>query len=233
MRGSRKINKKWIWLTSFSMAILMVSGCGASADSEPTQTESNAETDSNQNTKTKDDELTRDDEIANEKNEIAEITEEVTVNEIIDGDTIVVINQDGEEETVELLLIETPEDIPEDTTSQQFGKQATDLAKFQLEGANVLLERGNPDKDENGHTLGHIWFNTTEGPENYAASPLLRGLAKVVTNDESNNKYLDEFREYEQQAKDEAKEEVGDFPLNIWSVEGYVTEDGFDQSLDF
>ncbi|WP_257834828.1 thermonuclease family protein [Salipaludibacillus agaradhaerens] len=224
------MKKRYFWLASAAVAIVMISGCGQSTTNESTQNEPKSETDVNQNNEIEE-ELTRDDEIMNENAEIAEITEEVTVSSVIDATTIVVINQEGEEETVKLLLIETPENIPEEGLTEEFGTEANNLTEMYVDGARVLLERGNSDSNENGYTLGHIWLTSTEGPFNLSELLLIRGLAKVVETDESNTKYLDEFREYEQRAKDEAAE--SDHPINIWAVEGYVTDDGFDQSIEF
>lgn len=220
----RKINKKLIALTGVLMAIFIISGCGDSTGSEPA-----TKTNSNQNTK--DEKLTRDEEISNEEDKIEKMTEKVSVSQIIDGDTIVVTNKDGEEETIELLLIDTPEESPEDQSAAQYGKQATDFTVSELEDTNVLLERGNPAKDENGHTLGHIWLNSTEGPINFAELLLSSGLAKVVSTDGSNANYLDEFLASEQKAKDKAAEDKDGYVDNIWSVDGYVTEDGFNPSV--
>ncbi|UTR16761.1 thermonuclease family protein [Salipaludibacillus sp. LMS25] len=231
MRKLRKGKNQYVWLTSALMAVVMMSGCGQSTSKEPVQNEPKNETNANQNNEIEE-ELTRDQEIAIENDKIAEITEEVEVIDVIDGSTAVVINEDGEEETVKLLLIETPDNIPEEESTAEFGIEAYDLTQSYLDGSYVLLERGTPDKDENGYTLGHIWLKTTEGPYNFSERILLRGLGKVVDDvDASNMKYLDEFREYEQSAKEEAAE--SDHPINIWAVEGYVTDDGFDQSIEF
>ncbi|MCC2248994.1 thermonuclease family protein [Virgibacillus sp. AGTR] len=231
MRELRKVNKKRLWITGMLVAVFMIAGCGKSeiskSDSQA-EAEPRPETDSTKNNENKE---------QTPLDKLKEITEEVTVSRVVDGDTIVVENKDGEEETVELLLIDTPENGPDDMeSSQQFGLQATKIAKNNLEGYTVNLERGNPGKDDQGHTLGYIWLFDNGGPFNYAELPLSKGLAKVKNDAPSDAKYLDKFREYEQRAKDEAqekKEEVGDFPHNIWSVEGYVTDEGFNQSLDF
>ncbi len=92
-----------------------------------------------------------------------------------------------------------------------------------LLGATVKLERGNPERDKNGHTLGYIWMKN--GPEYVNFNKLLvqRGFAKVANLSEPNTKYLDEFIEAENEAKQEQ--------LKIWSIEGYVTDDGFDMSV--
>lgn len=146
--------------------------------------------------------------------------DEVIISRVIDGDTIIVINKEGKEERVRLLLIDTPESVHPTEEEQKFGKEASDFAKKHLkQGEIVTLEKGNPEKDKYGRTLAYVFV---EGV-NFNQLILEEGYARVAYVYEPNTKYLKEFKEAENRAKTKN--------LNIWSIDGYVTESGFDMSV--
>ncbi|QGH36824.1 hypothetical protein GI584_23445 [Gracilibacillus salitolerans] len=149
------------------------------------------------------------------------ITEEVTLKSVTDGETVVVEGDNGEE-TVQLLLIDTPEIVDPSVDPQEFGSRARSNLENLL-GATLKLERGNPERNKNGHTLGYIWMKNGSEYVNFNKLLVQRGFAKVSNLSEPNTKYLDEFIEAENEAKQEQ--------LKIWSIEGYVTDDGFDMSV--
>lgn len=165
----------------------------------------------------------KEDEIGNVKNPIEElesITEKVTISRVIDGDTIEVTTEDGKTETVRLLLIDTPESVRPDKPAQRFGEKASRyLSNFT--DMSALLERGNPDKDKYDRTLGHVWIENGVNHANVGELMVMDGYARVAYAKES-DKYYDEFKQAEQEAKDKG--------LNIWSIEGYVTDNGFNDN---
>lgn len=157
---------------------------------------------------------------------LQDIAEKVTIERVVDGDTVEVVTDDGSKETVRLLLIDTPETVHPDKHPQPYGMMASDIAKMYLvKGDEVWLERGNPDKDKYDRTLGYIWFYDVGNPEpiNFNHMMIEEGLARVAYVYEPNTKYLDDFKQAESKAKEKQ--------LNIWSIEGYVTDDGFDDSV--
>ncbi|WP_040980878.1 MULTISPECIES: thermonuclease family protein, partial [Oceanobacillus] len=146
--------------------------------------------------------------------------EEAVILRIIDGDTIIVADSEGKEETVRLLLIDTPENSHPDKEEQLFAKDASDYAKTYFDiGQKVTLERGNPERDNYDRLLAYIWVEDV----NFNQHMIEQGYARVGYVFEPNTKYLNEFRDAEANAKDKK--------LNIWSIDGYVTEDGFDMSV--
>lgn len=146
--------------------------------------------------------------------------DEALISRVIDGDTILVINSEGEEERVRLLLIDTPESVHSEEPVQPYGKEASDFAKKHLrQGKKVTIERGNPDKDKYDRTLAYIFVDGV----NFNQLMIEEGYARIAYVYEPNTKYLEEFKKAENQAKEQKK--------NIWSVEGYVTSDGFDTSV--
>src|SRR5699024_5751293 len=67
--------------------------------------------------------------------------QEVTVNRVVDGDTVDVEMPDGTDESVRLLLIDTPESVHPNKPTQPYGEEASDYAKERLpEGETIKLE---------------------------------------------------------------------------------------------
>lgn len=146
--------------------------------------------------------------------------DEAIVSRVIDGDTVLVINSDGEEERVRLLLVDTPESVHPDKPAEKFGEEASEFTKKHLkQGKKITLERGSPEKDDYGRTLGYIFIDGV----NFNQLLLEEGYARIAYVYEPNTKYLNEFKKAENRAKEQKK--------NIWSVSGYVTEKGFDMSV--
>lgn len=145
--------------------------------------------------------------------------EEAVVLRVIDGDTIQVLNSEGKEETVRMLLVDTPESVHPDKTPQMFGKEASDFTKKHLQGKKITLEKGVIDKDRYGRTLAYVFVDGI----NFNKRLIEKGYARVAYVQEPNTKYLDEFKKAEEKAKKKG--------LNIWSVPNYVTEKGFDMSV--
>lgn len=145
---------------------------------------------------------------------------EAEIVRVVDGDTVIVKTNDGVEERVRLLLIDTPESVHPSKEKELFGEEASDYAKEMLqEGDVVTLEIGNPERDRYDRLLAYIWVDDV----NFNQHMIEKGYARVGYVYEPNTKYLDEFRKAEQKAKKEK--------INIWSIEGYVTDDGFDMSV--
>lgn len=145
---------------------------------------------------------------------------EVIITRVIDGDTVYVLNNKGKEEKVRLLLIDTPETSHPDKPAQLFGEEAKEYAKRYLRpGTKAVLEKGVQDTDKYGRTLGYLFVDGV----NFNKHMVEKGYARVAYVYEPNTKYLDEFLEAEKRAKEKK--------LNIWSIDGYVTERGFDMSV--
>lgn len=145
--------------------------------------------------------------------------EEAVVLRVIDGDTIQVLNSEGTEETVRMLLIDTPESVHPNKPSEKFGKEASDFTKKYLQGKKITLEKGVVDKDRYGRTLAYVFVDGT----NFNKLLIEKGYARVAYVQEPNTKYLDEFKKAEEKAKEKG--------LNIWSIPNYVTEKGFDMNV--
>lgn len=206
--------------------ILLLAITGCSTEKTSSQSEDKAAADKAEEKSSVGEQVTQEEEdgdVENPLSSLEDITEEVKVDRVIDGDTVEITNANGEKETVRLLLIDTPETVDPEQEVQEYGEDASDFAKVRLEGGKALLERGNPEKDDYGRTLGHLWKKNGVNYFNYSELVLKEGLARVAYVIEPNTKYLEDFKAWEQEAKDEK--------LNIWKVDGYVTDDGFDMSV--
>lgn len=160
------------------------------------------------------------------KNELE--TDEAVVTRVIDGDTILAImsevDENGKvharEERIRLLLIDTPESVHPDGLIEAYGIEASDYAKEYIQkGQKIRVEKGIDERDKYDRLLAYIWIDDV----NFNLHMVEQGFARVAYVYEPNTKYIDKFRKAEKEAK---KKKV-----NIWSVDGYVTDKGFDMSV--
>jgi len=146
--------------------------------------------------------------------------DEALIVRVIDGDTVIVLTSEGKEERVRLLLIDTPESVHPEEPVEKFGPESSKYAKEYLKaGDRVTLEKGNPERDKYERLLAYIWKDGV----NFNLHMVKQGYAKVAYVFEPNTKYLDEFLEAQKKAKEKQ--------MNIWSIDGYVTNEGFDMSV--
>ncbi|WP_227937124.1 thermonuclease family protein [Alkalihalobacillus deserti] len=151
------------------------------------------------------------------------------VDRVIDGDTIVIsqlnlqhvenqqvvkkLSDQDTAVTVRFLAIDTPENTQ---TKQVYGKESTELVKQLLEGKEVIIEIDPlATFDKYDRLLGHAF--TVEGA-NIQQLLLRNGLARVAYLYDD-YQYVDDFLAAEKKARTEQ--------LSIHSIEGYVTERGF------
>lgn len=135
---------------------------------------------------------------------------------VIDGDTLVAtIN--GKEEYIRLLLVDTPETKHPDKEVQPFGPEASQLMKDTFSPSDsIQIEFGTEKRDKYDRLLAYVY---TEDGNMFNKMLLEKGLARVAYVYPPNDKYVEEFRELES--------EVQNKEIGIWSIDGYVTEDGF------
>jgi micrococcal nuclease len=140
------------------------------------------------------------------------------VERVVDGDTIKV-EVNNRSETVRLLLVDTPESVHPSKPVQPYGKEASDFVKKLLpEGKEVKLEMDIGERDKYGRLLAYVWVDGKMLNELL----LEKGYARVAYVFEPNTKYVDRFRKIQERAR---KQE-----LNIWSIENYATDRGFEEN---
>ncbi|NNU89738.1 thermonuclease family protein [Anoxybacillus sp. CHMUD] len=141
-----------------------------------------------------------------------------TVEYVVDGDTVK-IKKDGEIVTVRLLNIDTPETYRE---KQAYGEEAKQFAKDVLLHKKVTVELSAKEQpyDRYGRLLAYIWL---EDGTLYQEKIVQEGFARVAYVFEPDTKYAKKLYKVQEKAKKAKK--------RIWSVDGYVTEEGFNMSV--
>ena len=147
-----------------------------------------------------------------------------TVDRVVDGDTMKLkIDKTKEVVTLRLLLVDTPESVKKGVDPQPYSIEASNFAKNTLvAGDTVYIEYDEGDKtDKYDRHLGYLWYysNDNSNWQMFNETLISQGYARVGYI-YSQKRHLDEFYK----AQDYAKSNK----LNIWSVDGYVTDRGYD-----
>ena len=140
-----------------------------------------------------------------------------TVVRVIDGDTIIA-DINGERERIRLLLIDTPETVKPDLEyPEPFGEEATEFARSIIkQGAVIGIEIDENERDRYERLLAYIWV----GEKLFNELIVREGLARVAFVFPPNTRHLNRLEEAQREARENKR--------GIWSVDGYVTEFGFD-----
>jgi micrococcal nuclease len=143
------------------------------------------------------------------------------ITRVVDGDTmkVTLMDKQSSEETIRLLLIDTPETVHPNIEVQPFGPEASAYAKKTLEGRDVQLEIDVSERDKYGRLLVYLWI----GDQMFNEMLLEEGLARVAYVIPPNIKYIDQFRVIQQNSQKSGK--------GIWSIENYALEEGFQEEV--
>ncbi|WP_288008037.1 thermonuclease family protein [Kyrpidia sp.] len=136
------------------------------------------------------------------------------VTKVVDGDTMDV-SYNGKQDTIRLLLIDTPETHKPDTPVEPFGPEASAYAEQVLAGRDVKLELDGPQRDKYGRLLCYLWV----GDQLFNKMQIEKGYARVAYVYDPPYKHYDELLAAEQKAKNAG--------IGIWSIPGYVTDEGY------
>lgn len=139
----------------------------------------------------------------------------VELYRVVDGDTVHVIDSDNNMLKLRLLLIDTPETVHPNKPVEAYGPEASARMTELMNSAEEL----HIEYDEGAETdyyNRHLVYLYADGVSVHEVL-LEEGLARVGYIYEQ-QRYLADFREKEQYAKDNQ--------LGIWSIPGYVNEDG-------
>lgn len=133
----------------------------------------------------------------------------------VDGDTIKgLVN--GKQESIRILLVDTPETKHPSKPVQPFGPEASQFTKDFIEKNkdNLYLELDVEERDKYRRVLGYVW-----GEQDMLNALLVQtGLARVGYVYQS-TRHLDPLKELQTAAQQSA--------VGIWSVENYATDSGF------
>ncbi|SET47932.1 micrococcal nuclease [Salinibacillus kushneri] len=143
--------------------------------------------------------------------------EAARVSRVVDGDTIE-IQYKGKTEDVRLLLVDTPETVHPSKPVQPFGPEASAFAKENLSGRQVKVEFDGPKRDHYDRLLAYIWVDG----KMFNQVLLEEGLTRLAYVYDPPYTHYDAYVKAQTQAVNAKK--------GIWSIDGYVTEDGFNDS---
>ncbi|NDI37226.1 thermonuclease family protein [Chengkuizengella sediminis] len=144
-----------------------------------------------------------------------------TITNVVDGDTIKV-KLEGKEETIRLLLVDTPETVHPNKPIQPFGPEASQFAKDTFpKGKKVQVEIDVSKRDKYDRLLAYLWVDGRMFNEML----LEKGLARVAYIYPPNVKYVDQFQETQEEARQEG--------IGIWSIEDYVKVAWLDGDVTF
>ncbi|WP_051344287.1 thermonuclease family protein [Alicyclobacillus herbarius] len=140
----------------------------------------------------------------------------------VDGDTIHV-RLHGKDETIRMLLIDTPEDVDPVKPVEPYGQSAAQYAKSRLPvGKHIYLQEGHPGytRDKYGRLLAYVYITPHDM---YNADVVRKGYARVAYIYPPNTDHLSELKADQAYAQ---KHHLG-----IWSIRGYVTSNGYNLSI--
>lgn len=216
---------KNILLSGILSLSLLLSGCSSDFENltQVSQQVSNMQDTATENISLKSKVLSYDEiKKALKNGNVPEYVLKATVDRVIDGDTVKLKFEDGTNESLRILLIDTPEDTKE---KQYLGDVATSFAKNNIKRGNVVyVETDGSKTDKYGRYLGYLWYDSTGNKDYkmYNEEVVREGLARVGYIYDA-VRHLDKMKEAQYEAQKSEK--------NIWSIYGYVTDKGFNQSL--
>ncbi|WP_245757940.1 thermonuclease family protein [Alteribacillus iranensis] len=143
--------------------------------------------------------------------------EVATITDVVDGDTVKV-NINGTEESIRLLLVDTPETNHPSLPIQPFGPEATDFAEETLSGEEVAIEYDGPKRDKYDRLLAYIWVDG----ELFNGMLIEEGLARYAYEYDPPYTHQETLQALEENAREAER--------GIWSIDGYVQDDGFGTS---
>ncbi|HHW57748.1 MAG TPA: nuclease [Clostridia bacterium] len=136
------------------------------------------------------------------------------VTKVVDGDTVYVRFENGREEKVRFIGVDTPEST---IRVDPYGKEAAAYTESKLYKKDVWLELDVQERDKYGRLLAYIWLSPPENINDteirgkmFNAILLLEGYAQIMTVP-PNVKYVDYFRVYQQEAREKN--------LGLWGLE--------------
>ncbi|MED4816387.1 thermonuclease family protein [Bacillus atrophaeus] len=195
---------------------LSLAACGSN-DAEKSSTESRETQQVSKDAEHKTEQKEATKEKTTDKSDVKDDKElvDVTLDRAVDGDTIK-IKYNGNVDTVRYLLVDTPESKKPDSCVQPYGEDASKRNKELVSDGKLQMEFDKGDhRDKYGRLLAYVYVDGKSVQETL----LKEGLARVAYVYEPNTKYIDTYKEDEQEAKKKS--------LSIWSKNSYVTDKGF------
>lgn len=137
--------------------------------------------------------------------------EKAIVSKHVDGDTIYVKFDDGKEEKVRLIGIDTPETVHPNKDIECYGKEASEFTKDKLLGKTIYLEKDVSETDKYGRLLRYVWLDIPKEANKeeikkymFNAMLVIEGYAKASTFP-PDVKYADYFNQFQKEAIEQNK----------------------------
>lgn len=140
----------------------------------------------------------------------------------VDGDTIKV-SLKGKDETIRMLLIDTPEDVDPYKPVEPYGYKAANYAKSVLPvGKHIYLQEGKKgyQRDKYNRLLAYVYITPKDM---YNKDVVQKGLARVAYIYPPNTDHLSELQSAQNNAKSKK--------LGIWSISNYASSNGYSLSI--
>jgi micrococcal nuclease len=124
---------------------------------------------------------------------------------VVDGDTIHVTVA-GEDRTVRLIGVDTPETVHPKKPVEFYGKEASDFTKKNLTNKTVWLEYDVAPLDRYNRHLAYVWLTKPGTGEEairqgmFNARLVLQGYGKIMTI-QPNSKYSNLFAKFQEEAR--------------------------------
>lgn len=147
----------------------------------------------------------------------------VTVSKETDGDTIHVRLPNGQDKTIRMLLIDTPEDVKPGTPVEPYSLAAAHYAASVMPvGKHIYIQEGvlGHQLDKYGRLLAFVYVTPKDM---YNEDVVRKGLARVAYIYPPNTQHLSTLEADQSYAKSHH--------LGIWTIPGYVTPDGYSLSV--
>jgi micrococcal nuclease len=129
---------------------------------------------------------------------LAQSSQTVTVERVIDGDTLVVNPSVGGMEDVRLLGVDTPETVDPNEPVEPYGPEASAFTNQQLEGERVTLIFDQERRDQYGRALAYVQISSQS--ETFNETLLRQGYAQLYVVP-PNDRYEVTFSQAQDQAR--------------------------------
>lgn len=131
-----------------------------------------------------------------------------TVTRVVDGDTMDVRYEDGSNQRIRFIGVNTPETKHPTKGVEFYGQEASEYTKNSLSNKEVYLQKDVSDTDQYGRGLRYIWLEVPSDESNeqeirskmFNAILVLNGYANVMTYP-PDVKYADYFKAFQAEAK--------------------------------
>lgn len=137
---------------------------------------------------------------------------------VVDGDTVIVRKDDGNNVRVRLIGIDTPESVnPDNSKNTASGKAASAFLKSKMEaGKDYFLEYDVEREDKYGRTLAYLWdTDHTQSDKEYIVSHMVNAM--LINEGYATTMQIDPNVEYSK-VFDEIKDDAKENKKELWTA---------------